>query len=66
MRKSVDNCYQCNHYQICILRKSIEDVLDMGHHNLTSGGHKVLRDSIPLRFFELLAAKCKIKEATNE
>ena len=62
MRLQVDNCYQCANYQVCFLRKGIEDLLDDGFHKEVIEGSPVLKDCVPLQFFELLAAKCKIKE----
>jgi len=61
-RITVDNCYQCANYQVCFLRKGIDDLLDDGHHKETVVGKSVLKNSIPLPFFELLASICQIKE----
>uniref|UniRef100_A0A6M3KTF7 Uncharacterized protein n=1 Tax=viral metagenome TaxID=1070528 RepID=A0A6M3KTF7_9ZZZZ len=61
-RDTVDNCYQCASYQVCFLRKGIDDLLDTGHHKEIVGGKSVLDNSIPLLFFRQLASICKIKE----
>jgi len=62
----VENCYRCSHYQVCVLRISIVDLLDEGHHKQIKGGKSVLRNSIPLPFFELLARICKLASAWEE
>ena len=61
-RDKIENCYQCANYQVCFLRKGIDDLLDNGHHKEIVGAKAVLKNSIPLRFFELLASICRIKE----
>jgi len=65
-RVTIDNCYQCANYQVCFLRKGIDDLLDMGHHKEIVGGESVLRNSIPLPFFERLASICNIKEPSKK
>lgn len=57
----VNNCYQCARYETCFLRIGIDNLLDVGHHKEVSEGESVLRNSIPLPFFELLAKICKRK-----
>ena len=57
----VNNCYQCSHYYTCFLRIGIDILLDEGHHGQVCGGQSVLRKSIALPFFELLAEICDRK-----
>ena len=59
--KMVNDCYQCSHYYTCFLRIGIDNLLDEGHHKEVCGGKSVLKNSIPLPFFELLAKICKRK-----
>ena len=62
MRMEVENCYQCANYHVCLLRQSMEDVLDIGHHKLVTGSKSALKNSIPRPFFSLLAGICNVRE----
>lgn len=62
----VDNCFQCSHCQVCFLRIGIDNLLDEGHHKQISGGKAVLKNSVSLRFFRLLAEICKKKSRKEQ
>ncbi len=62
----IEDCYQCSHYQVCFLRKGIDDLLDDAHHKEIVGGKPIVKNSIPLPFFRLLADMCKIKSYKEE
>jgi len=55
------NCFQCSHYHTCFLRIGIDSLLDEGYHKKICGGKSVLKNSISLPFFELLAKICNEK-----
>ena len=59
---TVNNCYQCSHFPVCFLRKGIEDLLDAGFHKEIVGGNPVLKNAVPLKFFEVLASQCRLKD----
>ena len=62
----INNCFRCSHYHICFLRIGIDGLLNEGHHREISGGKSVLKNSIPLPFFELLAEICKRKSHNDD
>ena len=62
----VNNCYQCSHYYTCFLRIDIDNLLYEGHHKEICGGKSVLKNSIGLPFFELLAKICKRKSPKED
>ncbi len=62
----INSCYNCSHYYTCFLRIGIDNLLDEGHHKQICGGKSVLKSSVPLPFFELLAKICKRKSYSEE
>lgn len=52
--KMVENCYRCLYYKTCFLRISLEELLTIAHHKI-----KILKNSVPLPLYEVVAEKCK-------